>query len=300
MNLQQLKVFVHVVEMKKLYLVAQKLNITQPTVTFHLNKLQEDAGIALFHTKTYHVIKLTEAGKSLYHYATQIVALNEEMLRTIEDHRGTATGRLLIGSTHTPATYILPELLAAFKKEHLFCLSMDVKPAAHIMEKIKNFELDVGIISHTKPDDPDFIFEPLLKDDLVIIFHPDHFLASRPVIVPNDLQGLPLVAHEEGSSSREVINQWATKHKVQFTEAIEVSGSEALKSLVRLNMGIGMVSQASIIRELEKGELKSCPIPNWNPIRTIYSVRHRNKLLTPSLNLFWRMLTERFSSPLQS
>lgn len=63
MNLQQLKVFVLAVELQKLYLVAQKLEVTQPTVTFHLNKLQEDIGVSLFHTKSYHVIKLTEAGK---------------------------------------------------------------------------------------------------------------------------------------------------------------------------------------------------------------------------------------------
>ncbi|WP_309251332.1 helix-turn-helix domain-containing protein [Paenibacillus pabuli] len=55
--------FVYVVELQKLYLVAHKLNITQPTVTFHLNKLQEHAGIALFHTKTYHVIKLKELAR---------------------------------------------------------------------------------------------------------------------------------------------------------------------------------------------------------------------------------------------
>ncbi|MHA7583990.1 LysR substrate-binding domain-containing protein [Paenibacillus vandeheii] len=295
MNLQQLKVFVYVVELQKLYLVAHKLNITQPTVTFHLNKLQEDAGVALFHTKTYHVIKLTEAGKALYHYATQIVALNEEMLRTLDDHRGSAAGRLLIGSTHTPATYMLPVLLSEFKQQHNLLLSLDVKPARYIMEKIKYFELDVGVVSHTSPDDADLIFEPLMKDDLVIIFHPDHPLAHQTLVQPKDLQSYPLVAHEEGSSSRKLIDQWADEHEVQFTHAIEISGSEALKSIVRLNLGIGMVSEASIIQELQKGELKAIPIPDWTPVRTIYAVRHRNKLVTPALSLFWRMLVTSFS-----
>ncbi|QOS79138.1 LysR family transcriptional regulator [Paenibacillus sp. JNUCC31] len=296
MNLQQLKVFVHVVEMQKLYLVADKLNITQPTVTFHLNKLQDDAGVALFHTKTYHVIKLTEAGKSLYHYAAQMVALNEEMLRTLEEQRGTASRRLRIGSTHTPATYILPELLSKIRQEHQLFLSIDVKPAAQILDKIKHYDLDVGVISLAEPDDTDFIYEPLMKDDLVIIYHPDHSLAARTNITSKDLAGLPIIAHERGSTSRQLIDQWAANNDIQFTEVMESSGSEALKSMVRLNMGIGMVSQASILQELVKGELKSCSIPDWNPVRTIYAVRHRNKLLTPSLNLFWRMLIENFNS----
>ncbi|WP_458127073.1 LysR family transcriptional regulator [Paenibacillus sp. Z3-2] len=299
MNLQQLKVFVHVVNLKKLYLVAEKLNITQPTVTFHLNKLQEDAGMALFHTKTYHVIKLTEAGKSLYHYAKQIVALDDEMRRTLENHKGTAAEHLRIGSTHTPATYILPDLLSVFRQEHDIYLSLDVKPAAQIVEKIKLYDLDVGVISHTEPDDPDLIYEPLMKDDLVIIFHPEHVLAAKSKVEPHDLQSLPLIAHEEGSSSRTIINEWAIENGVRFTEIMQVSGSEALKSMIRQNMGIGMVSQASIIQELAKGEIMSCALPNWSPIRTIYAVRHRNKLLTPWLRLFWNMLIDRFSSEIK-
>ena len=89
MNLQQLKVFVLTVELRKLYLVAQKLGITQPTVTFHLNK-REELGLALFHTKSYHVIKLTEAGQAFYHYASQIHSLSEEASSTMDIFRGTA------------------------------------------------------------------------------------------------------------------------------------------------------------------------------------------------------------------
>lgn len=108
MNLQQLKVFVLAVDLQKLYLVAEKLQITQPTVTFHLNKLQDDLGVSLFKTKSYHVIKLTEAGKDLYHYALQVNALSVEIHSLMDEHKGMKAGRLSIGSTHTPATYMIP------------------------------------------------------------------------------------------------------------------------------------------------------------------------------------------------
>ncbi|WP_347876884.1 MULTISPECIES: LysR substrate-binding domain-containing protein [Paenibacillus] len=47
---------------------------------------------------------------------------------------------------------------------------------------------------------------------------------------------------------------------------------------------------------LQKGELKACPIPDWTSVRTIYAVRHRNKLVTPALSLFWHMLVTGFSA----
>ena len=138
MNLQQFKVFVLTVELKKLYLVAQKLGITQPTVTFHLNKLQEELGLALFHTKSYHVIKLTEAGEAFYHYASQIHSLSEEASSTMDVYRGTAAGVLAIGSTHTPATYLLPPFLKQLKLNYPgLSILMDVRPAAYILEKLK-------------------------------------------------------------------------------------------------------------------------------------------------------------------
>ncbi|WP_252361782.1 LysR family transcriptional regulator [Paenibacillus terrae] len=105
MNLQQLKVFVLAVELQKLYLVAQKLEVTQPTVTFHLNKLQEDIGVSLFHTKSYHVIKLTEAGKAFYHYASQINALSLEAESLMDMHRGTGAGKLQWSSLNISARY---------------------------------------------------------------------------------------------------------------------------------------------------------------------------------------------------
>lgn len=296
MNLQQLKVFVLTVELKKLYLVAQQLEITQPTVTFHLNKLQEELGIALFHTKSYHVIKLTEAGRAFYHYASQIHSLSSEAEATMEVYRGTAAGNLAVGSTHTPATYLLPPLLKELRASNPgLTVMLDVRPAPFIMDKLKRYELDVGIISNTRVDDPELVVKPLLKDDLILIFPPDHPLASTKSLLPEDLVKYPFVSHEPGSISRQLIDRWAENNKVKFHISLEVSGTEALKAAVKHGLGYGMIAEAAVREEYLEGKLSICPIPKWVPERQIYAVRHRNKLVTPALQMFWRSLSEAFS-----
>ncbi|GGG12293.1 LysR family transcriptional regulator [Paenibacillus albidus] len=297
MNLQQLKVFVLAVELQKLYLVAQKLEVTQPTVTFHLNKLQEELGVSLFHTKSYHVIKLTEAGRALYHYASQISALSLEAESLMDEHRGTGAGKLSIGSTHTPATYMLPALLEQLKRNYpKLAILLDVRPASFIMEKIKQYELDLGIISQTHVDDPDLIVHPLVRDELVLIFDPEHPLAQMDEITPGLLAMYPFVSHEEGSISRKLIDRWAEGNGIKLEVSLEVSGSEALKAAVRYRMGYGMIAEASIQSDLAEGKLKSRPIPNWVPERYIYAVRHRNKLVSPALRMFWQLLEKSFDA----
>ncbi|RXZ80866.1 LysR family transcriptional regulator [Paenibacillaceae bacterium] len=295
MNLQQIKAFVLTVELQKLYLVAQQLDITQPTVTFHLNKLQEELGVALFHTRSYHIIKLTEAGKAFYHYASQINALSVEAQALIDVHRGTAAGKLTIGSTHTPATYMLPPLLARLKQSIPgISLFLDVRPAPVIMERIKRYELDIGIISQTAIDDPDLISQPLVRDDLVLIFPPQHPLARLEAteLTPELLCSHPFISHEEGSISRKLIDRWAEANGVKLDIAMEVSGSESLKASVLCEMGYGMIAEGAIKTELAGGMLQSHPIPCWLPERTIYAVRHRNKLVSPAMRSFWTMLEE--------
>lgn len=296
MNLQQLRVFVHAVQLQKLYLVADKLGITQPTVTFHLNKLQEDVGVALFHTKSYHVIRLTDAGQALYHYALQISNMSSEIASLMEEYRDVQVGRLSIGSTHTPATYMLPPYLAELKNKYpRLSIMLDVKPAPHIIEKIKRFELDVGIMSQTKVDDPELVSEMLVKDDLVIVLYPDHPLERVKSLTPDRLAQHPFVSHEAGSISRKLIDQWMERHGLSLDISIEVSGSEALKAAVVHRIGFAIASETSVQPDVREGKLTIRPIPGWASDRYIYAVRHKNKLVTPAVQMFWRSLTSRFS-----
>ncbi|WP_372634954.1 LysR substrate-binding domain-containing protein [Cohnella sp.] len=297
MNLQQLKAFVLAVELQKLYLVAQRLDITQPTVTFHLNKLQEELGVSLFHTKSYHVIRLTEAGKAFYHYASQISALSSEAESTMDSFREFHAGKLAIGSTHTPATYLLPPLLGGLKRSHpRLSVLLDVRPAPFILEKLKQYELDLGIISQTRVDDPDLVALPLTRDDLVLIFDPGHPLAAATDLSPDLLAEHSLISHEQGSISRSLMDGWARTNGVLLDVAMEVSGSEALKAAVMQRIGFGMIAEACVQTEVAEGKLLSRNIPGWRAERFIYAVRHRNKLISPALRMFWRAMEEQFPS----
>ncbi|GAB2556579.1 LysR family transcriptional regulator [Gracilibacillus alcaliphilus] len=287
MNLQQLKVFVYTVKYKKLYLVAKKLGIRQPTVTFHLNKLQEELGIPLFFTKSYHTIQLTEAGNSLYHYAQSITSQSEEIEDLMQEFKELKAGCISIGSTHTPATYIIIPYLSKLKKEYNdISIVLDVNTSSVIIEKVKQFQLDFGIITEVNLKDEELIITPWRKDDLVIVMHPDHPLTKKQTLTPSDLSGQPLVHHESESVSRKLFDQWANQHGVSLKIKMETSGSEAMKEAVKHEMGYGILSENIISREVRSGELCMQPIPEWKYKRQIFLIRRKDKLVSPAMQLF--------------
>lgn len=297
MNLQQLKVFVLTVQLQKLYLVAERLGITQPTVTFHLNKLQQELGVSLFQSKSYHVLKLSEAGEDLYHYAKHIAVMADEIDVLMDEHRQNKRARLLIGSTHTPATYMLPKYIAELKQQHpKLAMMLEVKPAPFIVDKIKQYELDIGIISETAINDEELVSLPLTKDDLVVVFYPEHPFASLTEAQwkPACLSEVPIVSHESGSISRQLIDQWCERHQVKLDIAIEVSGSEALKSAIQQRLGYGILSETAIKGDVQQGTLMMRPIPEWSSERHIFAIRHKKRLVTPAMRLFWERLQRSF------
>lgn len=297
MNLQQLKVFVLTVQLQKLYLVAERLGITQPTVTFHLNKLQQELGVSLFQSKSYHVLKLSEAGEDLYHYAKHIAVMADEIDVLMDEHRQNKRARLLIGSTHTPATYMLPKYIAELKQQHpQLAMVLEVKPAPFIVDKIKQYELDIGIISETAINDEELVSLPLTKDDLVVVFYPEHPFASLTEAQwkPACLSEVPIVSHESGSISRQLIDQWCERHQVKLDIAIEVSGSEALKSAIQQRLGYGILSETAIKGDVQQGTLMMRPIPEWSSERHIFAIRHMKRLVTPAMRLFWERLQRSF------
>lgn len=291
MNLQQLKVFVLTVKYKSLTVVARELDIQQPTVTFHLNRLQESCGVPLFISGSHRLLKLTDAGYSLYHYAQQMVAIENELRHTLESYQDLRKGRLVIGSTYSPATYVLPRLLAEFKSSYPDIeLALEVKTAPVVIDMVKKYELDLGIISYDRINDKELAFHRLYRDNLILVMPPDHPLASRGELSAEDLAGIPIIAHERQSVSRRMVDEWAETVGIQLNVVMEVSATETMKEIAMNGMGAAILSERGCKRELENGKLVGRELPACSFERDIYLIHLKSKLMMPAMLQFMELL----------
>nr|WP_106783316.1 LysR family transcriptional regulator [Lysinibacillus timonensis] len=297
MNLQQLRVFVSTVQFGKLSVVAKQLEIKQPTVTFHLRALQEHLGIALFEDNSGKQWVLTDAGKDFYHYAKQVVSLVGESEQVIDQYRLNKRGKLQLGASETTASYILPPYLAQFQKEHnQVYISLIVNKAPIILEKIKNYELDFGVIAYGDLFDPDLKVVPIMEDELVLIMSNDYPLSRKENVAPYELTRYPFILHEQKAVSHQLAEKWMYKNKVDLNIIMEIGSIQTIKEAVELNIGIAILPRLSVEKEMREGRLFVMPLPNYVNERHIYLIYRKKQHFTPMMRLFVQYLKTSFKA----
>ncbi|MBU9713682.1 LysR family transcriptional regulator [Evansella tamaricis] len=289
MNIKQMKVFVLVAKHHNLETVANIIGCKQPTVTFHLKKLEEFAGVPLFkHTNKF--FSLTDAGQTLLIHAKEIIRLSEGAVQSLKDYQQLKKGSVIIGSSYTPATNFIPKILRIFLERYpnIDPQLIVSRNSPEINSLIKGFEIDIGIITDTYFQDDELVSIPISKDELGLVMHPDHPFASMETITPQLLMILdtPFLLRETGSSSRNLIDKWMMEHDVKVTKPIDLGSTEIIKQSVLSNVGISILSNLAVKREVEEQRLIFKPLNSEILSRTVYLAYHRSRYLSPILKDF--------------
>lgn len=283
MNYDHLKTFLAVAEQKSFTKAAQLLHLSQPTVTAHIKALERDLDITLFERNT-KLVELTPAAKILYRYAKQIIRLWEKAEQEILNMSRSLQGRLTIACSLTIGENILPAILRELKQTfpHLQ-LSVEITNTTQILSRIKSHTLDLGFIE-APIEDPALILEPFMQDQLVLIAAPDFFPPERTSITKEELLELPLVLREKGSGTRAVMEHHLAQSGLEPDElnvVLELGSTESVKSAVESHLGVSILSQTAISKELQLNLLKAYSLEGLAMTRHFYLVHHRDTVLKP-------------------
>ncbi|WP_272945284.1 LysR family transcriptional regulator [Paenibacillus gorillae] len=284
--MQQLRVFVQAARLSTLTEVATELDLKQPTVSFHLKKLEEDLGLSLFH-KQLRQFQLTDAGQTLLPYAKRICALMDESSRLMKEHREKGRGQLKIGASYTPATYFLPPYLAAFQSgyENVVPL-LTVKHAGAVMTLLREYQIDVAVVSLLHTDVEGLETIPLTEDELKLALPKTHPLASQAAISVDDLKGQAFLLHEHGSTTRELADSWAKDNGLQWTIGMELGAIETIKESVKHGIGVGILPWRSAMKEAAAGEIVLLDLPGQVKQRQICLVYRKEDVMAYQVRTF--------------
>ncbi|MCZ8511537.1 LysR substrate-binding domain-containing protein [Paenibacillus filicis] len=285
-NLQQLKILVLLAEHKKLTVVAGLLNIKQPSVTFHMKKLEQAAGVPLF-IQRHKLIFLTEEGKALHHFASRIVSWTEEAQQVLSDYAHFKKGKIIVGSSNTPATYFLPKLLGKMREVYPEVnIIVQVKNSPQIVDMVKKFEIDFGLVAENKIVDPDLVITPLVNDELGLVVYPGHRLADVEKIGPEHLQNEYWILRDQDSSSRRMMEVWAGQQLIESKGDIELGTTEAIKRAVICRLGISLLSRLAVEDEVRNGQLIYKSLDSGLLSRGIFFIYNKNRFMTPIVEEF--------------
>lgn len=257
---RRLQVFHTVARLLSFTKAAETLHMTQPAVTFQVRQLEEYFNTRLF-DRTHNRISLTDAGALVYRYANRIFELYNEMEHSVREMTGEISGALTIGASTTIAEYMLPSLLGDFKSKYPDVnIHLKVSNTEGIVSMVENNIIDLGVVE-APVGNRNLVVEMCSPDQLVAIVPPGHPEAQRENLNYSDLLKYPFICREEGSGTREVIQEWLKTARnedasdEELNISMELGSPEAVKGAVEAGMGISVVSRATIQKELKLGTL---------------------------------------------
>ena len=274
---RRLQVFHTVARLLSFTKAAESLHMTQPAVTFQVRQLEEYFNTRLF-DRTHNRISLTEAGKRVYEYADRIFELYAEMENAVRDITGEISGVLIIGASTTIAEYMLPALLGDFKKKYPdINVHLKVSNSDGIVHMVENNDIDLGVVEAPVMN-KNLVVEACRKDRLVAIASPQHALAAKQKVRMPELLEAAYIDREEGSGTREVIQDYLSEVGMNVSDvhvSMELGSPEAVKGAVEAGMGVSIVSEVTIHKELQLGTLVALELDP--PLERPFSFVHQKQ-----------------------
>lgn len=290
MDFRQLETFIEVVNRKSFSKAAQKLFLTQPTVTSHIQNLENELGTVLLNRSGKN-ITLTEAGNLLYEYALNIINMRDMAQFDLSAYKGKIQGHLEISSSSIPRHYILPNLLKSFTDKYPgVTFTVTDFDSRKVVESIIDGVTDFGIIG-AKFNSSQLEYIDLIEDEIFAVV-PNNKDFPWEKYYEHDFSFLlnnKIILREKGSGTRDLLEKGLKKINTDVNSlniVAYISDIEAIKKYIELGMGISFISKRAITREMNMGLLKPYKIKNLDLRRKFYFVYHKKRQLSPLSKTF--------------
>jgi DNA-binding transcriptional LysR family regulator len=295
MDLWQLHIFCKVVELKSFSKAGKTVHLSQPTVSSHIKDLEDHFGCRLVDRLSRESVP-TKAGSILYDYARKLIALKDETETALAEFQGKIKGRLTIGGSTIPGTYILPWIIGAFISNYPEVkLSLVIGDTRKIIEEIVSGIIEFGVVG-AKTADKSIIQEKLIDDELCLIVSKDHRWSSKKRIKLSTLFKEPFVVRKQGSGTLSSIRRSLEKKGCRlddFNIVAEMGSTEAVCQGIKGKVGVSILSPRAVSEELKAGTLKAIILEDLDLRQSFYLTRHRYRSLTPLGRTFISFLQKR-------
>lgn len=280
MNLHQLHIFCSVVEHHSYTKAADALFMTQPAVSLQIQALERSLQVKLLERFNQQLV-LTEAGQVLYQCALPMLNAEAEAERVLAELKGAARGRLVVSANTTGGMYVVPPMLAEYKEHHPDSeLLLQIDATDRLVERVRQGIIDLGFACGSIVQ-PELTVETIGTDILTLILSTRHPLAASPSLLLEQVVALPFIVPESISRTRQFIEQKVRERGYALKIVMHFQGTEPVKKAVESNLGVGIVSSAAVVREVDAGVLRAMPISDLPLRRPLVMFYRQGKYFGP-------------------
>lgn len=289
MDIKQLEAFVILSECLSVTLTAEQLYCTQPAVSMKIRKLEESLNTALFE-RLNNRLHLTPQGVVYREYALQVLNLlkkSQEHMRQFDDP---AAGTVSVGASHFCGVWLLPRLMADFKKNFTFVnIRLSIATTEKLTGRLAAHDDDFIIVSdYIDIDTNKYKLVNFLSDPFVLICPPDHWLADKKKCSIKDILEETFLFKPAHSATRSFLLKNFREAGVdpKCLRLLEIGSLEGIKQGVVYGLGISVVSRFSVEQEILNGQVREVKLEEPLFSRMISYAHYKDKLLSPAAQNF--------------
>lgn len=290
MEFNQLETFVSVVKHKSFSKAATELYLTQPTISNHIQNLENELSTTLLDRKSKN-ITLTHSGEIIYKYAVELLNMRAQAKANVMDKLDTIQGKIDINVSSIPQQYILPYIIKDFTKEYpRVSFSVNNKSSKDIVDDIVEGRENFGIVG-AKYSSRILKYIDFYEDELVLAV-PNNKKYQVFTDQPVDMDILfteHFIFRKEGSGTRRLVKQALSKKDISLDDLNIVSLIDSnimIKKMIELELGVSFISKISIKNEIDLELIKPLIVKDLNLKRSFYFVYCKNRTLSPLVEVF--------------
>jgi LysR family transcriptional regulator, cys regulon transcriptional activator len=226
---------------------AQKLHTSQPGVSKQIKLLEDELGFQIFVREGRNLTRITPAGQQVIDRALRILQEAQSIRDLSTELRDEGRGSLSIGTTHTQARYVLPDVIREFRGRYPNVrLNLHQGTSEQIAEMVAHDRIDCAIATGSEHLYADLTLLPCYRWHRTVIVPKDHPLASGGRLTFRALAAYPLVTYTFSFTGPSSLHEAFAKAGLTPNVAITARDADVIQTYVRLGLGVGIVAHMAI------------------------------------------------------
>lgn len=261
MDIDALRLFVDLAESKSFSKTADKHFISQSAVSQRVRALEQELGHRLVERgKGRPGASFTEAGERMLIHAREILSRAELLRRDLIEMTSEVGGALNVATVYSIGLHALSPAVTTFLRQYpQVNLHLEYLRTDRIYDALLAGTIDCGIVACPRERAGVSVL-PLVEEPMVVIARFDHTLAQEALVEPLWLQNRPFVAFDHDIPTRHLIDAYLREHRVTVNITQAFDNIETIKRVVEIGLGIAIVPEPTIEREVRDGTLIARPL----------------------------------------
>lgn len=289
MNFNQLKYIVTIADELNISKAAQKLYVSQPSLSQCVQNIERELGTKIF-DRSSTPLKITYAGEVYINWARGILNSNEEINRQIADISGQKNIKLVIGISPYRSTCILPPVIKQFKQLYPECyLVVEEHPTTVLHSMMDEGKIDI-LIDTPHHNTIDYTSIPLIKENILIEVPESWGIKGDEITLP-DLADKPFIMVSSEQLLGRISRDLCLKNGFEPKISLECHTVETAHSFVIQGLGAAFVPEL-FVKYWDKKDTNYYKIKNFQPVREFCVIYDNRKYLPLAAKDFIKILDD--------